>query len=78
VEPRTPGLASVRRAALALRFHRLIQAIELSLVIVVAAVIDALAGDLVATRVLTVAVAVVAAVQVVLHLASVLVSRRLA
>ena len=78
VEPRTSALAKARRAALVLRFYRLILAIELSLIIVVAAIVDAVRGDLLATHVLTVAVAVVAAVQVVLHLISVLVSRRLA
>ena len=77
VEPRTPALASLRRAALVLRFYRIILAIELSLFIVGAAVIDALTSGLAATRVLTVVVAVVAVVQVVLHLLSVLVSRRL-
>ncbi|HEY6737213.1 MAG TPA: CDP-alcohol phosphatidyltransferase family protein [Actinopolymorphaceae bacterium] len=77
VEPRSAVLATARRAALVLKFYRLILAIELSLIIVVAAVVDALRGDLLATRVLVVACAVVAAVQVVLHLVSVLASRRL-
>ncbi len=77
VELRSPGLARAREAALVLRFYRIILAIELSLVIVVAAVVDVIVGDLAATRVLTVVVAVVAAVQVVLHLVSVLASRRL-
>ncbi|WP_020576879.1 CDP-alcohol phosphatidyltransferase family protein [Actinopolymorpha alba] len=78
VEPRAAGLARLRRVALVLRFYRIILAIELSLIIVVAAVIDTVRGDLLATHVLTVAVAVVAGVQVVLHLVSILVSRRLA
>jgi phosphatidylglycerophosphate synthase len=77
VEPRAPGLARLRRAALVLKFYRLILAIELSLIIVLAAVVDTIVGSLAATQVLTVAVAVVAAVQVVLHLVSVLASRRL-
>jgi phosphatidylglycerophosphate synthase len=77
VEPRSPRLARLRRAALVLRFYRIILAIELSLVIVLTAVVDLIVGDLRATRVLTVVVAVVAAVQVFLHLVSVLASRRL-
>jgi phosphatidylglycerophosphate synthase len=76
-EPRSPRLASLRRVALVLKFYRIILAIELSLIIVLAAVVDALTDSLLATQVLTVAVAAVAAVQVVLHLVSVLVSRRL-
>ncbi|MET9018841.1 CDP-alcohol phosphatidyltransferase family protein [Actinopolymorpha sp. NPDC004070] len=78
VEPRGSALAKARRVALVLKFYRLILAIELSLVIVVAAIVDAVLGNLLATHVLTVAVAVIAAVQVVLHLVSILVSRRLA
>lgn len=77
VEPRSGALAKARRAALVLKFYRLILAIELSLIIVLAAVIDAVRGDLLATQLLTVACAAVAALQVVLHLVSVLVSRRL-
>jgi phosphatidylglycerophosphate synthase len=77
VEPRSGALARARRAALVLKFYRLILAIELSLIIVLAAVVDAIRGDLLATQVLTVACAAVAALQVVLHLVSVLVSRRL-
>ncbi|MGW0229681.1 CDP-alcohol phosphatidyltransferase family protein [Actinopolymorpha singaporensis] len=77
VEPRGSALAKARRVALVLKFYRLILAIELSLVIVVAAIADALLGNLLATHVLTVAVAVVAGIQVVLHLVSILVSRRL-
>jgi phosphatidylglycerophosphate synthase len=77
VEPRGAGLAKLRRAALVLKFYRIILSIELSLIIVAAAVVDAIVGSLLATQVLTVAVAAVAIVQVVLHLVSVLVSRRL-
>lgn len=76
-EPASPTVAKARRAASLLKFHRLILSIELSLIIVVAAVIDTIRGDLLATQVLTVACAAVAALQVVLHLVSVLVSRRL-
>ncbi|MDS1269734.1 CDP-alcohol phosphatidyltransferase family protein [Lipingzhangella sp. LS1_29] len=75
--PRSRGLGVARRLAAATRFHRIIQAVELSLLVVVAAVIDAARGDLLATQVLVVGCVVVAALQTVLHLVSVLVSRRL-
>ncbi|RJL30515.1 CDP-alcohol phosphatidyltransferase family protein [Bailinhaonella thermotolerans] len=76
-ELRSRGLGMARRAAAALRFHRLIQAVELSLIALVTAVIDALSGGLAATRILVVACALVAGVQLVLHLVSILASRRL-
>jgi phosphatidylglycerophosphate synthase len=58
--PRSQGLALARRLASALRVHRIIQAVELSVLILLAAIADAAAGDLTATRVLTVAALVVA------------------
>jgi len=48
--PRAVGLARARRLAAALKVHRAIQAVELSLLILVAAVIDAVHGGLAATR----------------------------
>jgi len=75
--PRSGALATARRAGMLLRFHRLILAVELSLLILLAAIIDTVRGDLVATRVLVVLVAAIAVVQTVLHLVSVLVSSRL-
>ena len=60
-----------------LRLHRITQAVELSVLILVAAVADAARGGLAATRVLVVACLVVAAVMVVAHLAAILASRRL-
>ncbi|TYK53518.1 CDP-alcohol phosphatidyltransferase family protein [Actinomadura decatromicini] len=79
LRPRSTGIALARQAASMLRFHRIIGAVELSLLIVAAAVIDALTGsdDPVAVRVLMVAVAAVAVVQTLLHLVSILASRRL-
>jgi phosphatidylglycerophosphate synthase len=50
--PRRAGLALARRLAGALRAHRAIQAVELSLLILLAAVTDAVRGGLLATRVL--------------------------
>ncbi|ETK33470.1 CDP-alcohol phosphatidyltransferase family protein [Microbispora sp. ATCC PTA-5024] len=67
-------VALARRVVGALRFHRLIQAVELSLIVVVAAVLDLWFP---ATRVLVVACAIVAVVQLLLHLVSILASRRL-
>ncbi|WP_214408713.1 CDP-alcohol phosphatidyltransferase family protein [Sphaerisporangium fuscum] len=72
------GLRAARRVAAALRFHRVIQAVELSLIAVVAALWDAVAGGVTATQVLTVACAVFAGLQTVLHLVSILASKRLA
>jgi phosphatidylglycerophosphate synthase len=77
LRPQSTGLALARQAASMLRFHRIIGAVELSLLILLAAVIDYLRGGLTATRVLVVAVAVVAALQTLLHLVSILASRRL-
>src|ERR1700690_1464316 len=53
--PRASGLALARRLAAALRVHRIFQAIELSLLILVAAIVDAARGGLLATHVLLVA-----------------------
>jgi phosphatidylglycerophosphate synthase len=75
--PRGHGLALARRLAAALKVHRAIQAVELSLLILAAALVDALRGGLLATRVLTVACLVIAAVMVVAHLAAIVASRRL-
>ncbi|GAA3750822.1 CDP-alcohol phosphatidyltransferase family protein [Salinactinospora qingdaonensis] len=77
LRPRSAGLSLARRLAAALRFHRVIHAVELSLLALAAAVIDAVRGDLLATQVLTVVCVAVAVVQTVLHLVSVLASRRL-
>jgi phosphatidylglycerophosphate synthase len=75
--PRGSGLALARRAASVLRVHRITQAVELSLLILVAAVVDAIRGDLLATRVLVLACLVVGALMVVAHLAAIVASRRL-
>jgi len=76
-EPVSASLARARRLTAALRLHRIIQAVELSLLAVVAAVIDAAYGSLAATRVLVVACLVVAALMVAAHLTAILASRRL-
>ncbi|SDH78114.1 CDP-alcohol phosphatidyltransferase family protein [Nonomuraea jiangxiensis] len=67
-----------RRVLSATKFHRIVQPIELSLLALATAVIDVVRGDLAATRVLLVACFVAACLQVVLHLVSIVASRRLA
>jgi phosphatidylglycerophosphate synthase len=75
--PRGSSLALARRLAAALKVHRIIQAVELSLLILLAAIIDAIAGNLTATRVLLLACLVIAALMVVAHLVAIVASRRL-
>ena len=77
LEPANAGLARARRLASALRLHRINQAVELSLLVVVAAAIDAVRGGLGATRVLVVACLVVGVAMVAAHLVAILASRRL-
>lgn len=77
VELRSPRLGAARRAASALRFHRIIHAIEVSLLVLAAAVYDTLAGGLLAARVLLAVCVAVAGLQLVLHLVSILASHRL-
>ncbi|WP_043620730.1 CDP-alcohol phosphatidyltransferase family protein [Nonomuraea candida] len=67
-----------RRVLAATKFHRIVQPIELSLLALGTALIDAVTGEMTATRVLVVACAVAAALQTVLHLISIMASRRLA
>jgi phosphatidylglycerophosphate synthase len=75
--PASAGLARARRFASVLRIHRITHAVELSLLILIAAVVDTIRGDLIATRVLVVACLVVAALMVLAHLVAILASRRL-
>jgi phosphatidylglycerophosphate synthase len=77
MRPRSSGLGLARRLASALKVHRVIQAVELSLLIVAAAVVDAFLGDQTATRVLVAACALVGVVMSFAHFVSVLASRRL-
>jgi hypothetical protein len=58
-------------------FHRAYHSVELTLLALVAAVGDALLGDLAATRVLVALLAVLGVVTIVGHLASILSSSRL-
>ncbi len=77
LQPRSAGLARARRAASILKVHRIIQAIELSVLVLIAAIVDAIRGGLLATRIVLLACLVVAAVMVVAHLAAIVASRRL-
>ena len=77
LRPRAAGLALARRLASVLRVHRITHAVELSLLVLLAAIADQVRGNLLATRVLLVACLVVSALMVVAHLAAIVASRRL-
>jgi hypothetical protein len=77
VEPRSSALGAARRAVHVLKIHVLTGALESSVLLLVAISVDALTDSLVGTRVLIVGLALIAGVMVVLHLASILASRRL-
>lgn len=76
-ELRSSGLGRVRRAVSALKVHQITGALESGPLLVGAAVVDLTTDSLVGTRVLVSAFAVVAGVMVAVHLASILLSRRL-
>jgi phosphatidylglycerophosphate synthase len=76
-EPRSSGVALARRAAAALKFHRLVLGVEASLLILVLAVADRIRGDLFFTRLGVAVLAAIALLQTLLHLVSVLASSRL-
>lgn len=75
--PRSSGVALARRAASALKFHRLVLGIEASLLILVLAIVDEARGDLFFSRLGVAVLAGIALLQTVLHLVSVLASSRL-
>ena len=77
LQPTGSGLALARRLASVLRVHRITHAVELSLLILAAAVADEIRGGLLATRVLMLACLAVSALMVVAHLAAIVASRRL-
>ncbi|HEV7625313.1 MAG TPA: CDP-alcohol phosphatidyltransferase family protein [Streptomyces sp.] len=76
-EPRSSGVALARKAAAALKFHRLVLGIEASLLILVLAVLDQIRDDLFFTRLGVAVLAGIAVVQTLLHLVSILASSRL-
>ncbi|MCU4746051.1 CDP-alcohol phosphatidyltransferase family protein [Streptomyces sp. JH002] len=75
--PRSSGLALARKAAAALKFHRLVGGVEASLLILAVAVADLIRGDLFFTRLGVAVLAAIAVVQTLLHLVSILASSRL-
>ncbi|GAA2463319.1 CDP-alcohol phosphatidyltransferase family protein [Streptomyces mauvecolor] len=75
--PRSSGMALARRAAAALKFHRLVLGIEASLLILVLAVVDHVRGDLYFSRLGVAVLAGIALLQTLLHLVSILASSRL-
>ena len=75
--PRASGLARLRRLARFVPFHRLYHSIELSLLILVAAVVDQVAGSLVGTRVLLVVLLPAALLAVAGHFLAIVTSSRL-
>ncbi|PRY01463.1 CDP-alcohol phosphatidyltransferase family protein [Allonocardiopsis opalescens] len=77
LRPRSGALSRLRSIASAVGLHRIIGAVELSLLLLAAAVVDAVRGDLLATQALTALVLAVAVLQTVLHLVAILASRRL-
>lgn len=76
-EPRSSGMALARRAAGALKFHRLILGIEASFVILLVAVLDTVRDDFFFSRLAVAVMAGIALLQTVLHLVSILASSRL-
>jgi phosphatidylglycerophosphate synthase len=75
--PRPGAVAALRRAAHAVPFNRAFVAIELSLLALVAALVDVVTGDFAGTRWLVVLLVPAALVTVLGHLASILASSRL-
>ena len=75
--PRAAGLARLRRLARFVPFHRLYHSIELSLLVLVAAVVDAVLGDLTGTRVLLAVLIPAALLAVAGHFLAIVTSARL-
>ncbi|WP_415953479.1 CDP-alcohol phosphatidyltransferase family protein [Streptomyces sp. KLOTTS4A1] len=76
-EPRSSRMALARKAAAALKFHRLVLGIEASLLVLVLAIVDAARGDLFFSRLGVAVLAGIALLQTLLHLVSILASSRL-
>ncbi|HEX8093850.1 CDP-alcohol phosphatidyltransferase family protein [Jatrophihabitans sp.] len=74
--PRSGLLAGLRQAARFVPFHRIYHSIELSLIILVAAVVDAVAGGLDGTRVLLAVVVPLALLSVLGHFVAIVASHR--
>ncbi|MEN8654482.1 CDP-alcohol phosphatidyltransferase family protein [Streptomyces sp. 21So2-11] len=76
-EPRTSGMALARKAAGALKFHRLVMGIEATLLILLLAILDTVRHDMFFSRLGVAVLAGIALLQSVLHLVSILASSRL-
>ncbi|WP_206341025.1 CDP-alcohol phosphatidyltransferase family protein [Streptomyces ureilyticus] len=76
-ELRASGMALARKAAAALKFHRLVLGVEASLLILVLAVLDTVRDDLFFSRLGVAVLAGIALLQTLLHLVSILASSRL-
>ena len=75
--PRTSGLRTLRSLVRFFPFYRAYHSVELTLLALIAGVIDALLGDLTATRVLVAALAILAVVTIIGHLIAILSSNKL-
>ena len=75
--PRASGLARLRRLARFLPFHRLYHSIELSLLVLAAAVVDVVTGDLTGTRVLLLVLLPASLLAVAGHFLAIVTSSRL-
>ncbi|MYW06459.1 CDP-alcohol phosphatidyltransferase family protein [Streptomyces sp. SID3343] len=77
--PRSSGAASLRKIVASLKFHRLVGAVEASIFLLLAGVLDLVLDDggLLYSRIAVTALAAIALLQTVLHLVSVLMSSRL-
>jgi phosphatidylglycerophosphate synthase len=75
--PRPSGLRAVRRALGALPFYRAFVAMEATVLALAAAIVDAIAGDLIGSRVLIVALVAMTAITALGHLVAIITSDRL-
>lgn len=80
--PRSSGVATARKLAASLKFHRLVGGVEASLFLLAAGLADAFVdldghGDVYFTRIAVAALAAIAVLQTLLHLVSILASSRL-
>jgi phosphatidylglycerophosphate synthase len=75
--PDRPMLRGLRSAARFVPFHRAYHSVELTILAFIAAVVDAVLGDLSATRVLLAVLVALAPVVIIGHIAAIVTSRRL-
>jgi phosphatidylglycerophosphate synthase len=75
--PRPSGLRQVRRAMGALPFYRAFVAMEATMLALAAAIVDAVAGDLIGSRVLVIALVAMTAITALGHLVAIITSDRL-